>query len=72
MPKLLNVLQLAKYLGCSRQQVLALLGAGALKGFKVANKWRITEENVMKFIQLQEELTGKNHEDEESTEGEKK
>jgi len=56
MPKLLKVPEMSKYLQCSRQQVLALLGCGAIRGFKVANQWRATEEAMADFIKRQEEL----------------
>jgi len=54
MPTLLTIKDLQAYLGCSEPYALALLNSGAIKGFKVAGKWKITESAVEKYIKQME------------------
>lgn len=42
--------EVADILGVNKRLVYTLLERGTLKGFKVGNKWRVTESAIKAFI----------------------
>ena len=51
LPQLLNVEELAEYLGYSRDRVLRLLKAGRIPGVKRNGRWFIRVEDVARWLE---------------------
>lgn len=48
--KLLELEEVSKILDTTRQTLYTYLNSGKLKGQMIKGKWRVTEENLNKFI----------------------
>ena len=49
MPPILTFNEACEYLYIGRNTMLKLLHKGALKGFRVGNRWRIRREDLVEF-----------------------
>lgn len=49
--KILKAKEAAELMRISTQTVKAMIHDGRLRGFKVANKWFVREEDIAKFIE---------------------
>jgi hypothetical protein len=47
---IMSLLEAADYLGCSEKHVRWLLNTGQVKGGKVANSWKTTQEALDAFV----------------------
>ncbi len=47
--KMYNLAEISEVLGITRGTLLACIKDGRLKGIKIANRWRVTEENLKAF-----------------------
>lgn len=48
--KMYNLAELSEVLGITRGTLLNCIKDGRLKGIKIANRWRVTEDNLKAFV----------------------